>query len=281
MFEFKISTFSRVLVRGLLILILTISLNSCKSTNLSHEFEFVLDTGPEAMGTTESALDVAFFVSDVYLITAMGEKFPLQLSSNNWQVDNAALIILGNDATGTYNNIISGSTPALNASKDTFNKLEFTLGLPAHLNHSNPLTAKPPLNTSSMFWSWQLGYKFLRIDSRSETLSWSFHLGSTNCSSPSPIRPPTAPCEKPNRVNITLPLDNKSSSHIFVNVGAFSKHPIGKKTVSCTGQYSENPICSTWLGELGLNPSTGRCTISCDEQALFYTTRESVKTSVQ
>ena len=37
--------------------------------------------------------------------------------------------------------------------------------MPWQLNHQNPLTASSPLNISEMFWSWQLGHKFLRFDS--------------------------------------------------------------------------------------------------------------------
>lgn len=74
--------------------------------------------------------------------------------------------------------------------------LHFELGVPFHLNHNNPLTAQAPLNVSEMFWSWQLGHKFLRYDGDD---GFSFHLGSTGCQSASRLRPATKPCRYPNR----------------------------------------------------------------------------------
>lgn len=72
----------------------------------------------------------------------------------------------------------------------------FELGVPFHLNHNNPLTAQAPLNVSEMFWSWQLGHKFFRLDTQD---GFSFHLGSTGCKSASRLRPATAPCSYPNK----------------------------------------------------------------------------------
>lgn len=74
--------------------------------------------------------------------------------------------------------------------------LYFDLGVPFHLNHNNPLTAKVPLNVSEMFWSWQLGHKFLRYDGDD---GFSFHLGSTGCKSASRLRPATETCRYPNK----------------------------------------------------------------------------------
>ena len=74
--------------------------------------------------------------------------------------------------------------------------LYFELGVPFHLNHNNPLTAQQPLNVSEMFWSWQLGHKFLRYDGED---GFSFHLGSTGCKSASKLRPATQACTYPNK----------------------------------------------------------------------------------
>lgn len=79
--------------------------------------------------------------------------------------------------------------------------LHFELGVPFALNHANPLTAKAPLNVSEMFWSWQLGHKFLRLD---QVNGFSFHLGSTGCSSPSKLRPATQACKYPNRYKFSI-----------------------------------------------------------------------------
>lgn len=79
--------------------------------------------------------------------------------------------------------------------------LSFDLAVPFELNHQNPLTAERPLNVSEMFWSWQLGHKFLRFDGDER---FAFHLGSTGCKSPSRLRAPNTQCTHPNRFRFTV-----------------------------------------------------------------------------
>lgn len=89
----------------------------------------------------------------------------------------------------------------------TAGQLSFTLGVPAALNHQEPLRAAAPLNQSDMFWSWQQGYKYLRLDIHSTAQparQWSLHLGATGCRSASPMRAPQADCSNPNRVTVSL-----------------------------------------------------------------------------
>jgi len=89
------------------------------------------------------------------------------------------------------------------ASALTTGPLYFTLGVPAELNHQNPLLAKTPLQQTDMHWSWQHGYKFLRLDLTGHA-NWSLHLGSTGCSSPSVMRAPPQPCLQPNQLQVQL-----------------------------------------------------------------------------
>lgn len=81
--------------------------------------------------------------------------------------------------------------------------LRFTLGVPMDLNHQNPLLASAPLQQTDMHWSWQHGYKFLRLD-LTGAAQWSLHLGSTGCSGPSVMRAPQQPCSQPNQVVVEL-----------------------------------------------------------------------------
>lgn len=88
--------------------------------------------------------------------------------------------------------------------------LQFTLGVPAQQNHQDPLTARPPLNQSELFWSWQQGYKYLRLDllaaapDTAASTGWSLHLGATGCSSASPLRAPASPCHAANLATVSL-----------------------------------------------------------------------------
>jgi uncharacterized repeat protein (TIGR04052 family) len=95
-------------------------------------------------------------------------------------------------------------------------RLRFTLGVPFALNHLNPLTQPSPLNDSSMFWVWQTGHKFLRLELATATANdnWLFHLGSTGCSAPSVMRAPKQPCAQPNQVVVELPFPKQSDPQI-------------------------------------------------------------------
>lgn len=77
-------------------------------------------------------------------------------------------------------------------------RLRFKLGVPFELNHLNPITQQSPLNLPSMFWVWQTGHKFLRLELASSDAQWLFHLGSTGCKSASVMRAPQQPCLYPN-----------------------------------------------------------------------------------
>lgn len=86
----------------------------------------------------------------------------------------------------------------------TSGTLAFSVGVPLARNHQDPLQAKPPLNQSDMYWSWQQGYKYLRLELSAADSQWALHLGATGCQSPSPLRPPTNPCLAQNRPRIAI-----------------------------------------------------------------------------
>lgn len=128
----------------------------------------------------------------------------LQLSVQQFSSETVALIGANCDENSwqviTANKIKKG---------DSFS---FDVAVPFTENHGNPLVAQAPLNVSDMFWSWQLGHKFLRFDAQS---SFSFHLGSTGCKSPSKLRPAKEECQHPNRYNFTVKNYQPSKPVIF------------------------------------------------------------------
>jgi len=118
--------------------------------------------------TTIAPLDFRFYVYDVRLIRADGTDVPVSLQQDGkWQYENLVLLDFednsGTCLTGTAetNAKVVGSVPAA-----TYKGLKFGLGVPFALNHQNQATAPSPLNLSALFWSWQSGYKFLRIDGK-------------------------------------------------------------------------------------------------------------------
>lgn len=124
--------------------------------------------------------------------------------------------------------------------------LSFDLGVPWQLNHQNPLTASAPLNVSEMFWSWQLGHKFLRFDGSER---FAFHLGSTGCKSASKLRAPKEPCRFPNRYRFNIEQFDSSAPITFDLDKLFNGVNMAK---SCMSEQ-HNPVCQ----QLFINLASG------------------------
>ncbi|MDZ7643630.1 MAG: MbnP family protein [Woeseiaceae bacterium] len=68
-----------------------------------------------------------------------------------------------------------------------YRTLRLTLGVPADLNHGDPLHAPAPLTQTPMHWHWRSGYKFLRAGVTRGADGYWLHLGSTRCRARSAI----------------------------------------------------------------------------------------------
>jgi uncharacterized repeat protein (TIGR04052 family) len=161
----------------------------------------------DGVGTADSTLslnDFRFYVSNVRLINSDGEEVPVELTQDGqWQYANVALLdfedgtsLCSDVGNPDLNTKIVGSVP-----EGMYSGLVFDLGVPFELNHLDTTTAPSPLNIPAMWWNWQFGYKFVRIDMQTpngETPAWFVHLGSTGCASSDGNTPPTEPCSNPN-----------------------------------------------------------------------------------
>lgn len=251
---------------GLLVYLL---LSACDSgqnqsqTQSQHTLKFNL------LDVPGSANQVAFFIYDIKLIDAEHRAQSFTLDTSQYP-DQVALINLG----------LNQNTFALPGSSvsDAFNGIEFTLGVPEALNHANPLQANSPLNNSQMFWSWQQGYKFLRIDGRFETgdtksqtapQRWAFHLGSTGCVSSSALRPPGEPCRYSHRVRVRLGGFDPQRNYIEVNLAELLNVLDNVSNTVCTGDYQAQPVCVDLLAAVGLDAQNGECAEQCAVQTLF------------
>ncbi len=45
-------------------------------------------------------------------------------------------------------------------------EMHFGLGVDSAMNHADPITLAPPLNTAGMWWTWAAGHKFLALEGR-------------------------------------------------------------------------------------------------------------------
>ncbi|MEZ4631927.1 MAG: metallo-mystery pair system four-Cys motif protein [Deinococcales bacterium] len=193
--------------------------------------------GVGAAATKVEFQDLRFYVSNLRLINHDGEEVAVVLEQDNkWQYQDVALLDFedgsGKCAQGgnaALNHQIKGSVPT-----GDYQGLSFSLGVPFALNHADVTTAPAPLNISSMWWSWQGGYKHMRIDvfsessmsmmannttdanQQSQTKStgghgaasnglWPIHIGSTGCISDASTLAPLSECSNPNVVAVNLP----------------------------------------------------------------------------
>src|SRR4029079_10322095 len=114
------------------------------------------------------------------------------------------------------------------------------LGVPFDLNHGNAATAPSPLNFSAMFWSWQLGYKFLRLDTPGG--EFNFHLGSMGCVSNGPSQPASS-CSMLNVPTISLNGFDPAHSVIVADLKALlSQTDLGNNTPNTDAGCMSSPI---------------------------------------
>ncbi len=145
-----------------------------------------------------------FYVHDVHLIRDNGEEVPMMLTTDSdFQHDDVALLDFEDD-TGACSNASAATNTTVTGivtDVDDYTGVRFTLGVPFDLNHADVGALPSPLNVPSMFWSWQGGRKFIRIDGEVDGKGMRFHLGSTGCMGQGND---VEACTNPNRVEIRL-----------------------------------------------------------------------------
>lgn len=208
-----------------------------------------------------------FYVSDVELLQGDGTASRLALTAASpWQAERVALIDLIGAQSERHAALI-GSAP-----RGSYTGVRFSIAVPFDLNHANPLTALAPLDRPELFWNWQSGYKFLRLELTDDQHAGAFHLGSTGCSSASALRPPLSPCASPNAMRIELRGFDPTRQSIEVRVADLvaalgeGNHP------ACTGDYQTVQACFTAYLLTGLDVDTGKCVDGnsvCVSQRLF------------
>lgn len=144
------------------------------------------------MGAAQTAelVDFRFYVHGIELLEEDGTAVPLAIADESpWQNSGVALLDF-EDGTG---NCINGNAD-MNADvhgmapTGTYTGVRFRLGVPFEQNHQAVETAGAPLNVTGLFWNWQGGYKFARLDVNTAEpgggggrIPFNVHLGSTGC----------------------------------------------------------------------------------------------------
>lgn len=200
-----------------------------------------------------------FFIHNIEVKTKQNNWQPWLMTTNSHQSNNVAL--LGEVCNEIHKQSYWELELISLAKPEDITDIRFTLGIPFSLNHLNPLTQPSPLNMSSMFWGWQGGHKFMRIELISKNDDWLFHLGSTGCKALSPVRAPKGECLQPNRALVSLPF-TKKTTNIEVNLAVLFHDLVLKRKNSCQSSPNEKS-CKALFENLGLNK------INNTEQLLF------------
>jgi len=167
--------------------------------------------------------------------------------ADNLETNSAAVALIGNvcpDAGNWQVNLVT------KLNKNEIHGIQFSLGVPFELNHKNPMTQPSPLNQPDMFWTWQTGHKFLRFEMHSAEKEFVYHLGSTGCTSASPVRSPKNECKNPNRVTVTLN-DFRASKLISLDLKSLLLGSNLDEEISCQSS-PDNPQCESLFSRSGI-----------------------------
>jgi len=198
--------------------------------------------------------DFRLFISEVELLDESGIGHAVSLDQDGkWQFDNVALLDFDNGCAG--GNTDQNSAVLGNVESGTYVGIRFTLGVPFEHNHIDSSTAPAPLSLTSMFWGWQQGYKFVRIEGASSGLpGWRFHLGSTGCNGDA--RGNVTMCSEPNRATIELVGFDPTSVPIVVDLASLvSGSDLEEDTggaEGCMGSLGD-PECAAFFNTVGLS----------------------------
>ncbi len=235
--------------------------------------------------STARLKDFRFFVSDVEVITADGQSESLSFDSNEWQNTRLALVDFQDRADNCEGEVKSTHTEASGtiSSRAAIQGLRFRIGVPPDMNHIDIAQAQGPLNTPSLYWSWQGGYKFMRLDIAPEggitrpsdpdfsATVYNFHLGSTHCSGEAELGQ-TVSCARDNRPYVEL--DNFEPQRDTI-VFDFAKLVEGldlasdvKDTPGCMSEKADSE-CSEFFKKLGLDLTTGQ-PANGQSQSVFF-----------
>lgn len=170
----------------------------------------------EGLGTADVSLtprDLRFFVHDVRLLEADGTEVPLALANDGAFQDGEVALLDFEDGCGDMGNAETNHRVTGRAPAGDYVGVAFRVGVPEAINHADPTFAPAPRNLTALWWNWNAGYKFVRLDATSSAFEgWRLHLGSTGCDGD--MRG-NATCANANRPEVVLDGDPLASTVVF------------------------------------------------------------------
>jgi len=240
-------------------------------------------TSFENIGSAASTVEIGdarFYVSNFRLTAADGSEKPLALDSGTpWQNGDLALLDFENgqgrcaeSGTAEIRQLVSGTAPR------PFTGIRFDLGMPSAQNHLDATTAPPPLNLNALYWSWQAGHIFAKVDywlpgvavaadpaedlrAPRPNVSFPAHIASTGCVSAAPVVPPAASCARPNVLPIELSKFDPRTEVVVLDLAELVRGiDLSRSVPRPPGCMSgpDDPDCPGLFANLGLDLATGR-----------------------
>lgn len=261
------------------------------ATDKVINFKAVVGDEPYICGQTyagigTSASDFTFkdfrvYISDIDVTLSDGSTQALSvLEDGIWQHDGVTLLDFGHGCDGTSDNPVNtkieGSLQLTQS--QSIRQVCFDVGVPFNINHENNTLQASPLNVSGMYWAWQSGHKFFRLDGSTHAGGFNVHLGSTGCDTTNKTEAPTAECINPNRPRVCLDID-PSTQTILVDAKALLQDSNVSlntpKTAPGCMSGNNDPECQNIIPKFGLDfmymPSVDDKTlIEAQAQSVFY-----------
>lgn len=238
--------------------------------------------------TTAQIMDARMYISNIRLIGPGGEVPFALIPDGKWQTDRIALLdfedgsgLCKDTGNADLRDVIVGKAPA-----GKYTGIIFDVGIPFELNHADVAVEAAPLNIQALWWNWQTGYKFVRIDLATNSAppndKWFIHLGSTGCgkmaqghgSDPHGManKPPEEPCNNPNVVTVRLNRFDPTKDQIVADLaGLLTNVNIATSTPKPAGCMSgvDDPDCRRLIPNFGLALANGQCVNGCRGQRFF------------
>lgn len=203
--------------------------------------------------------DFRLYLHNLRFTDDQGREVPLGLVQDGiWQLEDLVLLDFEDKTPPcTIGTVQTNMRVRAIVPPGNYTGLRFSLGVPFRMNHQDVSTAASPLTLTAMFWSWQGGYKFLRIDEALDIVR--VHLGSTGCVSISPTQ--VSHCEYPNVGEVFLRDFDASTDVIVVDLKtllADSDLSINQPETppGCMSGADDND-CAPMMQNLGVNFDNG------------------------
>ena len=259
------------------------------------EQEAACGTAYSQMGTGSSAVELAdarLFISSIALRHKSDSTWHMvNLDASIWQSGGIGGVVLldfedgtgacADSGTNETNRVIT-ATVTLTEVDPVFDGIRFNVGIPFVENHVDAALTPAPFNVPGMYWTWQGGFKFVRVDWQVADLSgnnttpsrWNVHVGSTGCESAAPTTAPSTACTRSNMARVELTDFDTTIDEVNIDlaqliVGANLDGNTPDSPPGCMSNPGEPNDCTAVFDSLGLDFMTGACIDDCSNQTIF------------